>query len=78
LSGSEREYQYEKIVYKMERDGVDKKKYEYLLKLAKEGKLIPSAGGGIGIERLLRWITKRKHIAEVQPFPRIPGIVLDL
>lgn len=78
LSGSEREYEYEKIVYKMERDGVDKRKYEYLLKLAKEGKLIPSAGGGIGIERLLRWITKREHIAEVQPFPRIPGIVLDL
>jgi len=78
LSGSEREYEYEKIVYKMERDGVDKRKYEYLLELAKEGKLIPSAGGGVGIERLLRWITKRKHIAEVQPFPRIPGIVLNL
>jgi len=78
LSGAEREYEYEKIVYKMERDGVDKKRYEYLLKLAKEGKLIPSAGGGIGIERLLRYITKRKHISEVQPFPRIPGVVLDL
>jgi len=78
LSGSEREYEYEKIVYKMDRDGVDKRKYEYLLELAKEGKLIPSAGGGIGLERLLRWITKREHIAEVQPFPRIPGIVLNL
>ncbi len=75
LSGAEREYDYSKILHKIKRDGVDPKKYEFLLELAKKGKLIPSAGGGIGIERLLRWITKRKHIGEVQPFPRIPGVV---
>jgi len=78
LSGSEREWEYEKILYKMKRDGVDIEKYKYFLELAKEGKLIPSAGAGIGIERLLRWITKRKHICEVQPFPRIPGYVPEL
>jgi len=78
LSGSEREWEYEKILYKMKRDGINVERFKYLLDLAKEGKLIPSAGGGIGIERLLRWITKRKHIADVQPFPRIPGYVLEL
>ena len=52
LSGAEREYQYDKILYKMKRDGVDPERYKFLLELAKEGKLIPSAGGGIGIERL--------------------------
>lgn len=78
LSGGEREYEYEKILNKMKRDGVRIENYKYLLDLAKDGKLIPSAGGGIGIERLLRWITKRKYLHEVQPFPRIPGYVLEL
>jgi asparaginyl-tRNA synthetase len=75
LSGAEREYDYNKILYKMKRDGINPENYKYLLELAKEGKLIPSAGGGIGVERLLRWITKSEHIAQVQPFPRIPGYV---
>ena len=44
------------------------------LEIAKAGKLKPSAGAGIGIERLVRFIVGAKHIAEVQPFPRIPGI----
>ncbi|MGC9133308.1 MAG: asparagine synthetase A [Nanopusillaceae archaeon] len=75
LSGAEREYDYNKILYKMKRDGVNIENYKYLLELAREGKLIPSAGGGIGVERLLRWITKSDHIAQVQPFPRIPGYI---
>lgn len=78
LSGGEREYEYEKILNKMKRDGVRIENYKYLLDLAKDGKLIPSAGGGIGIERLLRWVTKRKYLYEVQPFPRIPGYVSEL
>ena len=78
LSGSRREWEYSKIVKKMERDGVSKENYEVLLMLAKEGKLKPSAGGGIGIERLVSWIAGAKHIGETQPFPKIPGIVYDL
>jgi len=48
------------------------------LMLAKEGRLKPSAGAGIGIERLVSWIAGTKHIGETQPFPKIPGIVYDL
>jgi asparaginyl-tRNA synthetase len=40
--------------------------------------LKPSAGAGIGIERLVSWITGAKHIGETQLFPKIPGIVYDL
>jgi asparaginyl-tRNA synthetase len=78
LSGSRREWEYSKIVKKMERDDVKKENYELLLMLAKEGRLKPSAGAGIGIERLVSWITGAKHIGETQPFPKIPGIVYDL
>lgn len=78
LSGSRREYEYEKILKKMERDGVRKENYAVLLKLAKEKRLKPSAGAGIGIERLIAWICNCEHVAEVQPFPRIPGFVYEL
>lgn len=78
LSGSRREWEYSKIVRKLERDSVKKENYKLLLKLAKEGKLKPSAGAGIGVERLVSWIVGAKHIGEVQLFPRIPGIVYDL
>jgi asparaginyl-tRNA synthetase len=78
LSGSRREWEYNKIVRKMERDNIRKENYELLLMLAKEGRLKPSAGAGIGIERLVSWIVGAKHIGETQPFPKIPGIVYDL
>lgn len=78
LSGAEREWQYEKILYKMGRDRVLLDPYRYFLDLARKGLLVPSAGAGIGVERLVRWLTQRKHIAEVQAFPRIPGFVASL
>jgi len=78
LSGARREWEYDKIVRKMVRDGVRKDNYEVLLKLARDAKLEPSAGAGIGIERLISWIVGAKHIGETQLFPKIPGIVYDL
>jgi len=35
----------------------------------------PSSGFGIGLERLLRYIVGSKYIWEVEPFPKLPGIV---
>jgi asparaginyl-tRNA synthetase len=78
LSGSRREFEFRKIVKKMERDNVRKENYNLLLRLAEQGRLRSSAGAGIGIERLVGWITGAKHIGETQFFPKIPGIVYDL
>lgn len=78
LSGARREWEYDKISGKMERDGVGKENFSLLLKLAREGRLKPSAGAGIGIERLVGWIVGTGHIGEVQPFPKVPGLVYDL
>jgi len=78
LSGARREWEYDKIVMKMERDGVRKENYGTLLKLAREGRLKPSAGAGIGIERLVSWVAGTRHIGETQLFPKIPGLVYDL
>lgn len=78
LSGARREFEYSKMVRKMETGGVRKENYRVLLKLAEEGKLKPSAGAGIGLERLVSWIVEAKHVGEVQVFPRIPGTVYEL
>jgi asparaginyl-tRNA synthetase len=78
LSGAKREWEYNKILGKIERDQIKKENYTLVLKLAKERKLMPTAGGGIGMERLVGWISGVKHIAETQPFPRVPGTVNDL
>jgi asparaginyl-tRNA synthetase len=78
ISGAEREYEYAKILKKIERDGLKKDEYKLLLSLAKDGRLKPSAGAGLGVERFIGYICGVKHVAEVQPFPRIPGIVPDL
>jgi asparaginyl-tRNA synthetase len=78
LSGAKREWLYSKISKKIERDQVKKENFALLLKLAKEGKIKPSAGAGIGIERLVGWVTGVKHVAETQPFPRVPGTVNEL
>ncbi|MCS7125321.1 MAG: asparagine synthetase A [Aigarchaeota archaeon] len=78
LSGAEREYEYEKILKKIERDGLRREDYKLLLELAEKRLLKPSAGAGLGVERFIQYICGVKHIGEVQPFPRIPGIVPDL
>lgn len=78
LSGSRREWEYPKLVAKMRRDGVRVEDYELLLALSKAGRLKPSAGAGIGVERLIGWIVGAEHVGEVQLFPKVPGLVYDL
>ncbi|MEN2975052.1 MAG: asparagine synthetase A [Candidatus Caldarchaeales archaeon] len=78
LSGAEREYEYQKILKKIERDGLKKDDFKLLLELAERGLLKPSAGAGLGVERFVQFVCGLKHIGEVQPFPRIPGLVPEL
>jgi asparaginyl-tRNA synthetase len=78
LSGARREWEHGKMASKMKRDGVRRELYKVLLRLAHEGRLQPSAGAGIGIERLVSWLVQAKHIGDAQLFPKIPGIVYDL
>lgn len=73
LSGGEREWEYSRILRRMKEDGIEVSKYKAYLSIARNGFLKPSAGGGIGIERLIRFITGAKHISDIQLFKRIPG-----
>jgi asparaginyl-tRNA synthetase len=78
LSGAKREWEYQKMLRKMERDGVRRENFALILKLAKEGRIKPTAGAGIGVERIVGWVTGARHIGETQPFPKIPGTVYEL
>ncbi|MDG7000469.1 MAG: asparagine synthetase [Nitrososphaerota archaeon] len=78
LSGAKREFEYEKIAAKIQRDGVNAESFKLVLDLAKDKRIKPTAGGGIGLERLVCWLTQARSIGEVTPFPRVPGVVYDL
>jgi len=72
LSGGEREYEYNRIIQRILKKRQKLSQFKEYLTIAKEN-LPPSAGFGIGIERLTRYICGLKRIEEVSLFPKIPG-----
>jgi len=72
VSGGEREYKYNRVKRLLEKDGV-LKDYSWYLNMLKAG-IPPSAGFGLGIERLTQYICGLSHIWEGSPFPKVPGI----
>ncbi|MCI4347388.1 MAG: asparagine--tRNA ligase, partial [Thermoplasmata archaeon] len=52
--------------------GANPADYEWYLDLRRHGS-IPHAGFGTGIERIMRWVTRREHIRDTTPFPRTPA-----
>ena len=71
LSGGERETDVNKVRERLREIGKEKEYQKYLDML--ENGFIPSAGGGFGIERMVRFLVGAKHIRDVQMFPRVPG-----
>ena len=72
LSGGEREYKYERIEKRIKKKGQKLSQFKEYLEYAKND-LPPSAGFGIGIERLTRFICGLKRIEETTLFPKTPG-----
>ncbi len=73
LSGAEREFEFNEITRKMRERDMNLEAYAPYLKVAEKGLLEPTAGGGLGIERFVRYLTGKKHIGEVSPFSKVPG-----
>jgi len=74
VSGGEREHTYKGVMKRMQLTGEEPSKYGWYLEMLKDG-VCPSAGFGIGVERLTRWICGLKAVWEAVPFPKVPGIV---
>jgi asparaginyl-tRNA synthetase len=73
VSGAEREWKYERLMSRMRKDGLNPEDYKDYLEVARRGLLSPSAGAGIGVERLVRYLVGAKHVGDIQPFRRVPG-----
>ncbi|MBI2227848.1 MAG: asparagine--tRNA ligase, partial [Deltaproteobacteria bacterium] len=52
--------------------GLDEKPYWWYLDLRRYGS-VPHAGFGLGLERMIMYLTGLKNIRDVIPFPRTPG-----
>ncbi len=72
LSGGEREYEYDRILKRMEMKGNEPQSMKWYIDEVEKG--IPaSAGCGIGIERLTRFICGLNSVDEARLFPKMPG-----
>ncbi|MER5705612.1 asparagine synthetase A [Micromonospora sp. NPDC002296] len=73
-SGGEREADYARIVMRMRETAENPSKYGWYLEMMRRG--VPaSAGFGIGLERLVRYICGLESTWEASAFPKLPGIV---
>jgi asparaginyl-tRNA synthetase len=69
VGGSERIHDLKLLEQRIEEFGLPRKAYEWYLDLRRYGS-VPHSGFGLGIERVVTWICKLKHIRETIPFPR--------
>ncbi|MEM7826860.1 MAG: asparagine--tRNA ligase [Candidatus Aenigmatarchaeota archaeon] len=69
IGGSQRIHDLELLERRIEEFKLPKKNYAWYLDLRRYGS-VPHSGFGMGIERVVMWICKLKHIREAIPFPR--------
>ena len=70
IGGSERAIGFEYLLEQIEKDGLDRKDYEWYLDLQKYGP-VPHSGVGLGLERTVTWVCGIEHVREASPFPRL-------
>ncbi|MFA6583695.1 MAG: asparagine--tRNA ligase [Elusimicrobiaceae bacterium] len=68
--GSQREDDYRLLLSRMEGEHLNIEAFRWYLDLRKYGS-VPHSGFGIGLERLVNWLTGAEHIRETIPFPRM-------
>jgi asparaginyl-tRNA synthetase len=72
IGGSQREERLDVLERRMDDLGLDKEGYDWYLDLRRYG-TVPHAGFGLGLERLVNYITGMANIRDVIPYPRVPG-----
>jgi asparaginyl-tRNA synthetase len=73
-SGGQRESDYRRVVVRMRETGENPAKYGWYLQMLKEG--VPSSAGfGIGLQRLVRYLAGLDSVWQASAFPKLAGIV---
>lgn len=70
IGGSQREDDYDLLLSRMQAEEMPIEDYQWYLDLRKYGS-VPHSGFGIGLERLVTWMSGIHHIRETIPFPRM-------
>lgn len=72
-SGGEREFEYARLVRRMRETGENPAKYAWYLDMMREG--VPSSAGfGIGVERLTRYVAGLDAVWQASAYPKLPGV----
>lgn len=72
IGGSQREERHDVLLNTIREQGLPEDHYWWYLELRKYG-TAPHAGFGLGLERMMMYLTGMKNIRDVIPFPRTPG-----
>jgi asparaginyl-tRNA synthetase len=75
LSGGEREFDYTRIMNRLNDKERQIEELSWYLKIAEEGTLVPSAGCGFGVERFTRYLCNLDHVKFTRLFPKLPGML---
>jgi asparaginyl-tRNA synthetase len=69
IGGSQREDDYDRLLARIQQQGLDPESYRWYLDLRKYGTFVHS-GFGLGVERTVAWICGAAHVRECIAFPR--------
>lgn len=72
IGGSQREHRLEMLELRMKEMDLNSADYWWYLDLRRFG-TVPHAGFGLGLERVIQFVTSLGNIRDVIPFPRTPG-----
>lgn len=72
VGGSQREERYDVLLSRMKEMNIPSEEMEWFLETRKFGSC-PHAGYGLGLERMIQFVTGMGNIRDVIPFPRYPG-----
>ncbi len=70
IGGSQREDNEDLLLERIRHENLPEEDYQWYLDLRRFGS-VPHSGFGMGVERMVKWITGASHIREVIPFPRM-------
>ncbi len=69
IGGSQREENIDVLLERIRHEGLPEAEYEWYLDTRRFGS-VPHSGFGMGVERMVRWVSGVEHIRECIPFPR--------
>ncbi|QDT70777.1 Asparagine--tRNA ligase [Planctomycetes bacterium MalM25] len=72
IGGSQREHRLDRLLERMAAQQLDPNDYWWYVDLRRYGS-VPHSGFGLGLERMVQYVTGMQNIRDVIPFPRTPG-----